>query len=57
MTSALTSITTKAMANSIINKTKSEFGAQQSQPKQAINWQDFNYPPLLHIIHYKLGEL
>ncbi|CAD7950638.1 unnamed protein product [Amoebophrya sp. A120] len=33
------------------------FGNQQNQAEQGINWQDYNYPPWLRLIHYKQDEL
>ena len=38
---------------SAFDKTK----AQLTAPKTSIDWNDFNWPPFLNIIHFKLSEL
>ncbi len=32
------------------------FGAQKG-PEESINWQDYNYPPYVRIIHYSQSEI
>jgi hypothetical protein len=44
----------KAALNNSIQSVKSSM-TPQSGPK--INWEDFNYPPLLKVIHYDITEV
>ena len=44
----------KGIATRTLQRVKVEFTTQNNQ---GINWQDFNYPPCLHIIHFRLSEL
>lgn len=53
MTSLATGMA-KGIATRTLQRVKGEF---TSQNNQGINWQDFNYPPCLHIIHFRLSEL
>jgi hypothetical protein len=44
----------KQAANNMINKAK-ETMTPSKGPK--INWEDFNYPPLIKLIHFDLSEI
>ena len=44
----------KAALSSQLNTAAKKYGIQ---PNSGINWNDFNYPPLLKLIHYKRNEL
>lgn len=49
-------IVAKAALNNSINSVKSSITSSTSTgPK--INWDDFNYPPLLKVIHYDITEV
>ena len=54
MSSSLAAGMAKGIATRTLQRVKGEF---TSQNNQGINWQDFNYPPCLHIIHFRLSEL
>ena len=41
------------MANNAFEKTK----AQITAPKTSIDWNDFNWPPLIRVVHFTLAEL
>lgn len=44
----------KAALSSQLKTTAKKYGFQ---PKSDINWEDYNYPPFLLLIHYKPSEL
>lgn len=44
----------KTVANSMMSKAK-EAVTPNKGPK--INWEDFNYPPLIKLIHFDLSEI
>ena len=50
----MTSTVAKTVATDKLSEMKDYFS---SKNKLEINWNDFNYPPLLHVIHFDLSEL
>ncbi|CAD8089308.1 unnamed protein product [Paramecium primaurelia] len=45
------------VANSVLNDTMRQFKSNQNDSKQKIDWDDFNYPPLIKVIHYNIEEV
>ncbi|CAD8099369.1 unnamed protein product [Paramecium primaurelia] len=45
------------VANSVLNDSIRQFKSNQNDSKQKIDWDDFNYPPLIKVIHYNIEEV
>ncbi|CAK58876.1 unnamed protein product (macronuclear) [Paramecium tetraurelia] len=45
------------VVNSVLNDSIRSIKSNQNDSKQKINWDDFNYPPLIKVIHYNIEEV
>jgi hypothetical protein len=54
MTTAMAAAVMKKSVNDSIQGATDSF---QRRPPDAIDWKDFNYPPLLKLFHYSVDRL
>ncbi|CAD8114311.1 unnamed protein product [Paramecium sonneborni] len=45
------------VAKSVLNDSIRQLKSNQKDSKQNIDWDDFNYPPLIKVIHYNIEEV
>ncbi|CAD8191253.1 unnamed protein product [Paramecium octaurelia] len=45
------------VTNTVLNESMRQFKSNQNDSKQKIDWNDFNYPPLIKVIHYNIEEV
>ncbi|CAD8071030.1 unnamed protein product [Paramecium sonneborni] len=45
------------VANSVLNDSLRQMKSNQKDSKQNVDWDDFNYPPLIKVIHYNIDEV
>ncbi|CAD8195552.1 unnamed protein product [Paramecium octaurelia] len=45
------------VVNSVLNDSIRSIKSNQNDSKQKIDWNDFNYPPLIKVIHYNIEEV
>ncbi|CAK92090.1 unnamed protein product (macronuclear) [Paramecium tetraurelia] len=45
------------VTNTVLNESMRQFKSNQNDQKQKIDWNDFNYPPLIKVIHYNIEEV
>jgi hypothetical protein len=47
----------KNTLNDTVDSIKNKFTGGNKEEKPKVNWEDFNWPPFIKVIHFSLDEL